>query len=118
MEDVTETPPESKKLTKGSWRSKPKWEDASTPSLGSFRILRVSSDRVNQIERSFPTDAEGRCADPLGYMRGVIAEAVVDVDGQPVLTTDDIKNELTPGEFWELWDAVGTFLGIKRSAKN
>lgn len=110
--------PKLTKLTKGSWRSKPKHIEASTPLLGTFFVVRLSSGRVNDIEKAFPTKADGTCADQLGYMRALVAEAVVGDDMAPIFTPTDLKDELDPGEFWQLWREVTDKLNMRTPAKN
>lgn len=106
------------KLSRGSWRKKPKAIPASTELLGSFFVLRLSAGRVDEIEKTFPTNKDGSCADYRGFQRALVAEAAADIDGKQIFTASELKDELNPGEFWQLWQAVTEKLDMRASVKN
>lgn len=116
-DEEPEAPP-LRPLARGSLKGRAKSLPASTPELGTFHVLRLSSGRVNDIERSFPKDKDGNCADYVGYTRKVVAEAVVDAqDLKPIFTVEELTEDLDPGEFWSLWREVTDKLNMRARGK-
>ena len=110
----------SKILTK-DWRNEATRKEPMTapiPSLGASVIIKpMLSQRLFEIEQRFPTDDEtGRILDYPGYMRAVIADSVVCEDGSRLWTEKEIAEDLDTEAFWQVWEEVGGFLGLKKRA--
>lgn len=105
----------SKFLTKGKIKRRDPME-CRIASLGASVMVRpLSAGEIHAIEKSFPSNADGRCADPAGFMRAIVAAAVTDEAGAAVFTPDEVRDSLDSAAFFELWDAAAVFLGLKKA---
>ena len=106
-------------LTK-DWRSQAKRKlplRVTIETLGADILVKpMAAGRLFEIEQRFPTDDEtGRICDYPAYMRAVIADSVVAGAGnEPLWSEEDIAKDLDTEAFWEIWEAVSGFLGLKK----
>lgn len=80
-------------------------------------VRSVSAMTMTKLENRFPINPEtSERQDPYGYFAAIMNEAIVTgPEGGKLWSEEEIRN-MDSGYFWDLWNVVGTYTGIKRKS--